>query len=310
MSQPAPVPDRVTGSGLAFALAAYLLWGFLPLAFVLLVPSTPVEIVSWRIVLSLVFCALLLTVTSGWRRFASLARDRTAVVTLAIAAVFILINWSGFIFAATTGHVVEASLGYFTNPIVTVLLGVLVLRERLSALQWTAIGVSAVAVLALAIGYGAFPWIALVLAFSFGLYGLSKKKVGPRADAIGGLTMETLLLSPLALAALGWVAVTTGLTIGTRDTVHTVVMLSVGAITATPLLLFAAAARRLPLIYVGLVQYVSPLLQFAIGVWILGEAMPPERWMGFAIVWIALAILTFDAFLRKPSRNALTGNEM
>lgn len=310
MSPPAPVPDRVTGSGLAFAVAAYLLWGVLPLAFVLLVPSTPVEIVSWRIVLSLVFCALLLTVTGGWRRFAALARDRTAVVTLAIAAVFILINWSGFIFAATTGHVVEASLGYFTNPIVTVLLGVLVLRERLSPLQWTAIGVSAIAVLVLAIGYGAFPWIALVLAFSFGLYGLAKKKVGPRADAIGGLTMETLLLSPLALAALGWVAVTTGLTIGTRDTVHTIVMLSVGAITATPLLLFAAAARRLPLIYVGLVQYVSPLLQFAIGVWVLGEAMPPERWIGFAIVWIALAILTIDAFLRKPSRNALTGNEM
>lgn len=310
MSPSAPVPDRVTGSGLAFAVAAYLLWGVLPLAFVLLVPSTPVEIVSWRIVLSLVFCALLLTVTGGWRRFAALARDRTAVVTLAIAAVFILINWSGFIFAATTGHVVEASLGYFTNPIVTVLLGVLVLRERLSPLQWTAIGVSAIAVLVLAIGYGAFPWIALVLAFSFGLYGLAKKKVGPRADAIGGLTMETLLLSPLALAALGWVAVTTGLTIGTRDTVHTIVMLSVGAITATPLLLFAAAARRLPLIYVGLVQYVSPLLQFAIGVWVLGEAMPPERWIGFAIVWIALAILTIDAFLRKPSRNALTGNEM
>ena len=310
MSQPAPAPDRVTGSGLAFAASAYVLWGVLPLAFVLLVPSTPVEIVSWRIVLSLVFCALLLTVTGGWRRFAALARDRTAVITLAIAAVFILINWSGFIYAATSGHVVEASLGYFTNPIVTVLLGVLVLGERLSLLQWVAIGVSGIAVLVLALGYGAFPWIALVLAFSFGLYGLAKKKVGPRADAIGGLTMETLLLSPLALAALGWVAVTTGLTIGTRDTLHTVVMLSVGAITATPLLLFAAATRRLPLVYVGLVQYLSPLMQFAIGVWVLHEAMPPERWAGFAIVWLALAILTIDAFRRKPSRNALTGNEM
>ncbi len=310
MSQPAPAPDRVTGAGLAFAASAYVLWGVLPLAFVLLVPSTPVEIVSWRIVLSLVFCALLLTVTGGWRRFAALARDRTAVITLAIAAIFILINWSGFIYAATSGHVVEASLGYFTNPIVTVLLGVLVLGERLSLLQWVAIGVSGIAVLVLAIGYGAFPWIALVLAFSFGLYGLAKKKVGPRADAIGGLTMETLLLSPLALAALGWVAVTSGLTIGTRDTVHTVVMLSVGAITATPLLLFAAATRRLPLVYVGLVQYLSPLMQFAIGVWVLHEAMPPERWAGFAIVWLALAILTIDAFRRKPSRNALTGNEM
>ena len=297
MTSAPPTPDRVTGSGLAFAVSAYLLWGVLPLAFVLLIQSGPVEIVSWRIVFSLVFCALLLTVTGGWRRFVAISKDRKAVGTLALAAVFILVNWSVFIGATVTGHVVEASLGYFTNPILTVLLGVFVLREKLRPLQWVAIGVSAVAVLVLAIGYGSFPWIALSLATSFGLYGLIKKQVGPRADAIGGLTMETLILTPLAIIALVVVQLTSGLTIGTLSTVHTVVMLSVGALTAIPLILFAAAARRLPLVYLGLVQYLAPILQLIIGVWILKEAMPLERWLGFGIVWLALAILTADLLI-------------
>lgn len=302
MTSAPPTPDRVTGSGLAFAVSAYLLWGILPLAFVLLIQSGPVEIVAWRIVFSLVFCALLLTVTGGWRRFAAIARDRKAVGTLSLAAVFILINWSVFIGATVTGHVVEASLGYFTNPILTVLLGVFVLREKLRPLQWVAIGVSAVAVLVLAIGYGSFPWIALSLATSFGLYGLIKKQVGPRADAIGGLTMETLILTPVAIIALVIVQAVSGLTIGTLSTLHTVVMLSVGVLTAIPLILFAAAARRLPLVYLGLVQYLAPILQLIIGVWILREAMPLERWLGFGIVWVALAILTIDLLIDQRRR--------
>jgi chloramphenicol-sensitive protein RarD len=277
---------------------------------VLLISSGPVEIVAWRIVFSLVFCALLLTVTRGWGRFAALARDRRTTGALALAAVFILVNWSVFIWATVNGHVVEASLGYFTNPIVTVLLGVLVLREKLRPLQWVAVGVSAIAVLVLAIGYGSFPWIALSLAFSFGLYGLVKKQVGPKADAIGGLTMETLVLAPLALVALVVMQVTTGLTIGTISPLHTVVMLSVGVLTAIPLLLFAAAARRLPLVYLGLVQYLAPILQLIIGVWLLQEAMPPERWLGFGIVWIALAILTVDMFTRGRSSRADAAPEL
>ncbi|NYF09682.1 chloramphenicol-sensitive protein RarD [Leifsonia sp. AK011] len=310
MTSAPPTPDRVTGSGLAYAVSAYLLWGILPLAFVLLISSGPVEIVAWRIVFSLVFCALLLTVTRGWGRFAALARDRRTTGALALAAVFILVNWSVFIWATVNGHVVEASLGYFTNPIVTVLLGVLVLREKLRPLQWVAVGVSAIAVLVLAIGYGSFPWIALSLAFSFGLYGLVKKHVGPKADAIGGLTMETLVLAPLALVALVVMQVTTGLTIGTISPLHTVVMLSVGVLTAIPLLLFAAAARRLPLVYLGLVQYLAPILQLIIGVWLLHEAMPPERWLGFGIVWIALAILTVDMFTRGRSSKVEAAPEL
>ena len=290
-------PDRVSGPGLAFAIASYGLWGFLPVLFFALQPSGAIEIVAWRIVLSLVFCALLLTVTGGWARLVAIMRDRATVLALAAAAVLILVNWLVYVFASVSGHVVEASLGYFTNPIVTVLLGVIVLRERLRPLQWVAIAVSAVAVLVLAIGYGAFPWIALTLAFSFGGYGLVKKRVGPRADAVGGLTVETALLSPLALVALGVIAVTSGLTMGTVSPLHTVLLLSVGAATAIPLILFAAGARRLPLVYMGLAQYLAPILQLIVGVVILHEAMPLERWVGFGIVWLALGILTVDMFV-------------
>lgn len=293
--------ERVSPSGLAYAIASYLLWGFLPLLFLTLPPTGAVEIVAWRIVLSLVFCVLLLTVTGGWARFAALIRDRTALRSLALAAVFVLVNWSVFIYATLSDHVIEASLGYFTNPIVTVLLGVVVLRETLRPLQWVAVGVSAVAVLVLALGYGSFPWIALTLAFSFGLYGLVKKQVGPRADAISGLTVETAVLTPVAIGALIVVGAITGLTMGTVSPLHTVLLASVGVATAVPLLLFAAAARRIPLVYLGLVQYVAPALQLTIGVVLLHEPMPLQRWLGFGIVWVALAILTIDMFRHRYS---------
>jgi chloramphenicol-sensitive protein RarD len=163
--------DRKTAIGLAFAVSAYILWGFLPLYFNTLAPAGAIEVVAWRVVLSLVFCALLLTITRGWAELWVIVRDRRTMLIMGAAGVFILINWLVYVFAALSGHIVEASLGYFTNPIVTVLLGVIVLRERLRPLQWTAIGLSAVAVLVLAVNYGQFPWIALALAFSFGLYG-------------------------------------------------------------------------------------------------------------------------------------------
>lgn len=282
--------------GLAFALASYLLWGFLPVLFVSLRPSGPIEIVAWRIVLSLVFCALLISATRGWPRLLAIARDRGTLGSLSLAAVFIVVNWVVYVFASLSGHVVEAALGYFTNPIVTVLLGVIVLRERLRPLQWIAIGVSAVAVLILAIGYGSFPWIALTLAFSFGFYGLVKKRVGPKADAISGLTIETAVLAPVAAVALVIMGAANGLTIGTAGVAHTLLLLSLGVATAVPLILFAAASRRLPLTYMGLVQYIAPILQLLVGVVLLKEAMPPERWLGFGIVWLALAILTVDMF--------------
>lgn len=294
-------PSRVSGSGLSFALTAYVLWGFLPILFISIVGTSAPEIVAWRIVLSLIFCCLLVTVTRGWSRLIAILKNRRAVITLSIASVFILINWLVYIYSALSGHVVEAALGYFTNPIVTVLLGVFILKEKLRVLQWIAIGVSVVAVLVLAIGYGSFPWIALALAFSFGLYGLIKKRVGATVDALGGLTVETAVLAPAAAIALIIIAMTSGLVMGTNGPAQTVLMLSLGVATATPLILFAAAARRLPLVYLGVVQYLAPIIMLLVGVFIVHEEMPIERWIGFGIVWVALSLLTID-MVRNESR--------
>ena len=291
-----------TGVGLAFAIGAYGLWGFLPLYFTTLAPAGPIEIVAWRVVLSLVFCAILLTVTRGWHALAVIARDRRTMLIMGAAGALILVNWLVYVFAALSGHVVEAALGYFTNPIVTVLLGVLVLRERLRPMQWTALGLSAVAVLVLAVNYGQFPWIALALAFSFGLYGFIKKQVGARVDAISGLTIETAWLAPIAAVVLIVLSLNGELVLGTQPAVHTALLLSAGVITAVPLLLFAAAARRLKLTHIGLTQFFAPVLQFVIGVYYFHEQMPLTRWLGFALVWIALIILTVDLF--RSSRAA------
>ena len=297
--------ERRTGTGLAFAISAYGLWGFLPVFFLLLAPSGAVEIVAWRIVLSLVFCAILITVTRGWPRFIAVLRDRRTVLIMGAAGALILVNWLVYVFATLSGHVVEASLGYFTNPIVTVLLGVFVLREKLRPLQWASIGISAMAVLVLAINYGAVPWIALILAFSFGTYGLIKKQVGGRVDALSGLSLETAWLAPAATIALVVIAASGALTIGTISVAHTVLLLSAGVVTAVPLLLFASGARRLPLTYMGLTQYLAPILQFLIGVLVLHEAMPAARWIGFGLVWLALIVLTVDMFAAgRSSRRA------
>ena len=299
--------ERRTGPGLAFAITAYGLWGFLPAFFLLLQPSGAIEIVAWRIVLSLVFCVLLLTVTRGWSKLIAVLRDRRTTLTIGAAGILILINWLVYVFATLSGHVVEASLGYFTNPIVTVLLGVFVLREKLRPLQWASIGISAVAVLVLALNYGSFPWIALALAFSFGFYGLIKKQVGSRVDAVSGLTLETAWLAPAATIALVVMGFSGVITLGTVSLTHTLLLLSAGIVTAVPLLLFAAGARRLPLTYMGLTQYLAPILQFLFGVFLLHEEMPQARWIGFALVWVALIVLTIDMFTanRPPRRVSL-----
>ena len=299
---PSELQSKRTGVGLAFAIGAYGLWGFLPLYFTTLAPAGPIEIVAWRVVLSLAFCAILLTVMRGWQALAVITRDRRTMLIMGAAGALILVNWLVYVFAALSGHVVEAALGYFTNPIVTVLLGVLVLRERLRPLQWVAIGLSAVAVLVLAINYGQFPWIALALAFSFGLYGFIKKQVGARVDAISGLTIETAWLAPIAAVVLVVLSLNGELVLGTQPAAHTALLLSAGVITAVPLLLFAAAARRLKLTHIGLTQFFAPVLQFVIGVYYFHEQMPFARWLGFALVWIALIILTVDLF--RSSRAA------
>ena len=294
-----PQTDKTFGAGLGYAISAYTLWGFLPVYFLLLAPTGAWEVVALRILLALVFCALLLTVTRGWRPFLHLARQPRVLGIMAVAGVLIYVNWQTYILAVLTGHVVEGALGYFINPIVTVVLGVVFLRERLRIAQWIAVGVSAVAILVIAIGYGSFPWLALILAFSFGLYGFIKKRVGAQVDAVSGLTLETAILTPVAVVVLVVVAgLGGGLVTGTQGTPHLLITLCAGAITAIPLLLFAAAARRLPLVYIGLTQYLAPVMQFLIGVVLLHEDMPTERWIGFGLVWVALIVLTVDALAR------------
>jgi chloramphenicol-sensitive protein RarD len=298
VSETSEVPARKTvRTGLIFAVASYLLWGFLPLYFIVLQPASAFEIVAWRIVFSLGFCAILVTSTRSWSKIVATARQPKLLLTMGLAAFFIYINWQVYVYGATSGRVIETSLGYFINPIVTVLLGVILLRERLRTMQWIAVAISAVAVLVIALNYGAFPWIALTLAFSFGIYGLIKKRIGSRVDALSGLVIETTWLVPIAVAQLIAVSVNLGLTFGSAGGVHALLMVLVGVATAIPLLFFAAASRRLPLVYMGLVQYITPLLQFAIGALLLHEAMPAPRLLGFALVWLALIVLSIDLLL-------------
>lgn len=284
--------ERLIGG--VYAFTAYLLWGFMPLYFLLLAPSGPFEVVSWRIILSFVFCLVLLAVTRSWARLVAILRNRRLALWTAVAGALIYVNWQVFLIATLTGHVVETSLGYFINPIVTVLMGVLILHERLRVTQWIAIGIAAAAVLVIMVGYGVFPWISLTLAFSFGFYGLVKKQIGPSVDAVSGLTLESMWLLPVAIVQLIVVAVTGGLTMGSAGIGHALLLGMAGVVTATPLLFFAAGARRVPLTVIGLLQFVAPILQFVIGVWVLGEPMPPERWIGFGLVWVALIVLTVD----------------
>lgn len=293
-SSPLTRIGSLSRSGLVFGLLAYVSWGILPVYFISVSPTGPFELVALRVLFSIVFCALLITVTRSWPALVSICRNPRLLFTMGGAAVLIYVNWQVYAWAVLNGRVLEAALGYFINPIFTIFLGVFVRRESLRPAQWTAVVVSGIAVVVLAVNYGSFPWISLALACSFGCYGLVKKQIGDRVDALSGLTMETAWLVPVAVIQLAIVGATSGLTIGNVSTGHTILLLASGVLTAVPLLFFAAAARRLPLVYMGLIQYLAPLMQFALGAFILAEPMPAGRWVGFALVWLALVVLTVD----------------
>jgi chloramphenicol-sensitive protein RarD len=264
--------------------------------------SGAVEILAWRIVLSLIFCVLILVAMRGITQTFGLLSSRRVVRWSVLAASLIFVNWALYVYASLNQFIVEAALGYFINPLVTVGLGVVVLKEKLRLAQWVALGLALVAVIVLAVGYGSIPYISLVLAFSFGFYGFVKNRIGPGVKALESLTLETLWLTPIALGLLVWVSFDTGLTLGTLGPGHTALLLMAGAVTSIPLLFFGAAARRLPLSVLGLMQYLAPILQFLFGVVVMNEPMPPERWAGFGLVWIALIILSADAIPRSRNR--------
>jgi chloramphenicol-sensitive protein RarD len=279
--------------GLAFGLGAYALWGLFPLYFPLLEPAGGLEIVAHRVVWSLVFVALLLTVLRSWARVRSVVADRRALLILVGAAMAVSANWLIFVYGVNSGQVVETSLGYFINPLLSVLLGVVVLGERLRRPQWGAVAIAAAGVAVLTVDNGRPPWIALGLAVTFGLYGLLKKLV--RVEAAPGLLLETAIAVVPAVAFLAVLHAHGEGTAGNAGTGHLLLLAGSGVLTAVPLLLFAGATSRIPLSTVGLLQYLTPSMQLAIGVFVYGEPMPTLRLVGFAIVWLALAVFTVDS---------------
>ncbi len=299
MSSPAGRDDNQRGT--AYGLAAYAIWGCFPLYFHALKPAGAWEILAHRILWTLVVCAgalLVLRDTSWLRR---LARDRRLSVGIAGAAALIAVNWVIYVYAVLTGRTYEAALGYFLNPLVTVALGVIVLGETLRPLQKIAVGIGVLAAAYLTVAGGVLPWISLSLALTFGLYGLLKKRLGASLDALHSLTAETLVLAPVALVVLIWLAGRGETTFGGHGGWHTALLVLSGIVTAIPLLLFAAAARRVPLVTIGLLQFLTPVLQLLAGVLVLHEHVGTARWVGFGIVWVALGVLTTD-MLRQARR--------
>ncbi|WP_416069697.1 EamA family transporter RarD [Streptomyces sp. AK02-01A] len=275
------------------------MWGLVPLFWPLLKPAGAMEILAHRMAWSLVFVAIGLLALRRWGWIRELVRQPRKLGLIAVAAVVITVNWGFYIWAVNTGRVVEASLGYFINPLVTIAMGVLLLKERLRPAQWTAVLVGLAAVLVLAIGYGQPPWVSLTLAFSFATYGLVKKKIN-----IGGLeslAAETAVLFLPALGYLVWLSASGSSTFATEGAGHSALLAATGVVTAVPLICFGAAAIRVPLSTLGLLQYLAPVFQFLLGVAYFHEAMPAERWAGFSLVWLALTILTWDA-LRTAHR--------
>jgi chloramphenicol-sensitive protein RarD len=279
-------------AGVLIGIAAYGVWGLFPLYFDLLDDVAPLDVLASRIAWTLAVVAAILVVTRQLSGVVRIARERRTLLLLATAAILIAANWGVYLYAVSSDQVLEAALGYFITPLVSVGAGMLVFGERLRAAQLTALGLGTVAVLVLTIASGGFPWIALFLAFSFGTYGLLKKLAG--VGPAEGLTVETLVL---VVPALVLILVRSGHGDGgyAGQDVGTMVLLAgTGPITALPLLLFAIAVARIPLSTIGLLQYLTPMLQFLIGWLLLGEAMSTERWVGFALVWVALSVLTWD----------------
>jgi chloramphenicol-sensitive protein RarD len=277
--------------GLAAAIGAYVLWGLFPLYWPLLEPAAPVEILAHRMVWSLGFLIVVLAVTSGFRWVRTIGLHKVGLLT--VAALLITVNWGTFIYAVNSGHVVETSLGYFINPLVTVALAVVFLHESLRRNQKIAVGIGTLAVLVLTVDYGRPPWIALTLAGAFATYGFVKK----RADVPGiqSLAVETAVLFPAALGYLLYLSGTGDSTFTTEGFGHVALLAGAGVVTAVPLMLFGAAAIRIPLATVGLLQYIAPVMQFLIGVLVYGEDMPATRLAGFALVWVALTVFAADA---------------
>ncbi len=286
------------------AVFAYLIWGSFPLFIDAASFASPFEVVVWRVVFGFVLASLIVTITRGWGPIVTLFRKPKSLIWVFIAAVFIYANWQTYVFGVATGNVIETSLGYFINPLFTVLLGVLVLKEKLRPLQWVSLGFGFVAVIVVGVDYGRPPWIAFILAASFGMYSLAKNKMGSKVRAIHSFTIESGVLLPFAIIQLLIIGSFVQIQFGVVGVAGTSALVAFGLMTAVPLILFGAAASRIQLSSIGFIQYLTPLIQFTLGLYYFGEEMGPVRWAGFILVWIGLMILTFDAF--RANRMRLT----
>jgi chloramphenicol-sensitive protein RarD len=297
--------------GFVYGLAAYLVWGLFPLYWKLLDRSGAIEVLAHRVLWSMVTIALLVVVLRKFGRVKAVLRDPRRRWRLIAAAVLISVNWGTYIWGVHNDRIVETSLGYFITPLFTVLLGVLVLKERLRTVQWAALAIAFVAVIGLTIENGRPPWVALILTFSFGLYGLAKKQAG--AGAIEGMAIETATVAPIALAAIVVLGVQGQSTVADNGVWYLIVLLLAGPITSVPLMLFGAASTRVSMTTLGLLNYITPSMQFALAVLLFHEAMSPMRWAGFGLVWFALAIFTWDTMahrrrIQSLERAALTAS--
>ena len=290
-------------AGLLFGLGAYLLWGVMPLYFKALAHVSALEIVAHRVIWSLAFLAALATI---WRRWpairAALATGRV-LTTLIVTTLLIGINWLTFIYAVVSGHVLEGSLGYYLNPLVNVLLGVVLLKERLTRAQAFATFLAGAGVAVLAAGAGSGLWISLTLASSFALYGFLRKVVA--VDSLEGLTIETAILAPFAMGWLLWLSRQGGSAFAAVSLSTDLLLVLGGAVTAIPLLMFTAAARRLPYSTLGFLQYIAPSLQFLLAVLAFGEPLTTAHIVCFAAIWTALAIFSFEGFRSARRERAL-----
>ncbi|HUG21453.1 EamA family transporter RarD [Piscinibacter sp.] len=295
--------------GIASAALAYVCWGLFPLYFKQLAEVAALEVLAHRVVWSLLFLLVVLTVRRQWAWWRQALRQPKVLGAFAFSALLLSANWLTYIWAVTHGHVVDASLGYFITPLVNVLLGYTVLHERLRPLQWTAVALAGVGVLWLAVQGGELPWIALVLACTFGAYGLLRKTAS--LGALEGLALETMLLAPAAFALLGWGMLQGSGSFPSADSSTNALLIGIGPVTAIPLLLFAAGARRIPLSTLGLLQYLAPSIQFVLGIWLFHEAFTPTRFVGFCLIWLALAIYSAEGWLRTrtPAAPVLTPDQ-
>ena len=294
-SEPKSYTPEQIRKGLLLSTITYGIWGTLPIYFVLMDPASPLEIVMARVLFSLVFCALLLPIMKLTTPFWQVLKNKRAMLMLSAAALVIGVNWFMYVMASTSGHTIDASLGYFINPLMSVTLGVVFLKERLRPAQWVAIGLSAIAVLIMSLMFGQIPWIGLTLAVSFAVYSMLKNMMGESIPPVVSLSLETLVLGPIALVFVLVMYAQGTLTMFNHGVSHFWLLASTGVMTAVPLIIFARSAQLLPLTAMGMIQYLGPTIQFFVALYVMHDEIGPDKWIGLSIIWVALIIFTVDA---------------